>query len=57
MTIPRFLDTNILLYSISRDPNEATKHDRGSNRMHPGESVRPILLNGAATVTRWRQKA
>ena len=28
MTIPRFLDTNILLYSISRDPTEATKHDR-----------------------------
>jgi predicted nucleic acid-binding protein len=25
---PRFLDTNILLYSISRDPAEAAKHDR-----------------------------
>jgi hypothetical protein len=24
----RFLDTNILLYSISRDPTEATKRDR-----------------------------
>jgi predicted nucleic acid-binding protein len=28
MTILRFLDTNILLYSISRDPTETTKHDR-----------------------------
>jgi predicted nucleic acid-binding protein len=26
--IPRFLDTNILLYSISRDPAEAAKRDR-----------------------------
>ena len=25
---PRFLDTNILLYSISRDPAEAAKRDR-----------------------------
>lgn len=25
---PRFLDTNILLYSISRDPTEAAKRDR-----------------------------
>ena len=24
----RFLDTNILLYSISRDPTETTKRDR-----------------------------
>ena len=24
----RFLDTNILLYSISRDPTEAAKRDR-----------------------------
>ena len=28
MTSLRFLDTNILLYSISRDPTETTKHDR-----------------------------
>src|SRR5712691_11207444 len=27
MTIPRFLDTNILLYSISQDPAEALKRD------------------------------
>jgi predicted nucleic acid-binding protein len=27
MTGLRFIDTNILLYSISRDPAEATKHD------------------------------
>jgi predicted nucleic acid-binding protein len=27
MTILRFLDTNILLYSISRDPAEARKRD------------------------------
>jgi predicted nucleic acid-binding protein len=28
MTILRFLDTNILLYSISRDPSEVAKRDR-----------------------------
>ena len=28
MTAKRFLDTNILLYSISRAPNEADKRDR-----------------------------
>ena len=28
MTILRFLDTNILLYSLSRDPTETTKRDR-----------------------------
>jgi predicted nucleic acid-binding protein len=28
MTILRFLDTNILLYSLSRDPAETTKRDR-----------------------------
>jgi predicted nucleic acid-binding protein len=27
MTGPRFIDTNILLYSISRDPAEASKRD------------------------------
>src|ERR1700746_3512064 len=27
MTGPRFIDTNILLYSISRDPAEARKRD------------------------------
>ena len=27
MSIARFLDTNILLYSISRDPEEVTKHN------------------------------
>lgn len=27
MTIPRFLDTNVLLYSISRDRRERNKHD------------------------------
>jgi predicted nucleic acid-binding protein len=27
MSAPRFLDTNILLYSISRDPTEAQKRD------------------------------
>jgi predicted nucleic acid-binding protein len=27
MSAPRFLDTNILLYSISRDPTEAHKRD------------------------------
>jgi predicted nucleic acid-binding protein len=28
VTTPHFLDTNILLYSISRDPVEAAKRDR-----------------------------
>jgi predicted nucleic acid-binding protein len=28
MTVLRFLDTNILLYSVSRDPVEAPKRDR-----------------------------
>lgn len=28
MTAPRFVDTNILLYSISQDPDEAGKHSR-----------------------------
>jgi predicted nucleic acid-binding protein len=27
MNVPRFVDTNILLYSISRDPAEASKRD------------------------------
>jgi predicted nucleic acid-binding protein len=27
MSVPRFVDTNILLYSISRDPAEASKRD------------------------------
>ena len=27
MSAPRFIDTNILLYSISRDPSEARKRD------------------------------
>jgi predicted nucleic acid-binding protein len=27
MTMLRFVDTNVLLYSISRDPGEARKHD------------------------------
>jgi predicted nucleic acid-binding protein len=28
MTIQHFLDTNILLYSLSRNPAETTKRDR-----------------------------
>lgn len=28
MRVPHFLDTNILIYSISRDPTEADKRDR-----------------------------
>ena len=27
MNAPRFIDTNVLLYSISRDPAEAAKRD------------------------------
>jgi len=28
MSLPHFLDTNILLYSTSRDPTEAAMRDR-----------------------------
>jgi predicted nucleic acid-binding protein len=31
VTRSHFLDTNILLYSISRDPSEASKRDRAIN--------------------------
>ncbi len=30
MTAPRFIDTNVLLYSISRDPSEAAKREIAS---------------------------
>jgi predicted nucleic acid-binding protein len=52
MTILRFLDTNILLYSISRDPTETTKHDRavalidaGGNAL-VGPSIAGVLCSG-----------
>jgi hypothetical protein len=37
MTGPRFLDTNILLYSISCDPTETTKNDRAVPAHRCGE--------------------
>jgi predicted nucleic acid-binding protein len=46
MTSLRFLDTNILLYSISRDPTESTKHDRAValiDAVHNALSVQVLL--------------
>jgi hypothetical protein len=39
MTSLRFLDTNILLYSISRDPAETTKHDRAVALIDEGNNA------------------
>jgi predicted nucleic acid-binding protein len=44
MTIPRFLDTNILLYSISRDPTEATKHDRAVALIEAGNNALSVQV-------------
>ena len=42
MTSPRFLDTNIPLYSISRDPTETTKHDRAVALIDAGNNARSV---------------
>jgi predicted nucleic acid-binding protein len=44
MTDLRFLDTNILLYSISRDPTEATKHDRAVALIDAGNNALSVQV-------------
>jgi predicted nucleic acid-binding protein len=44
MTSLRFLDTNILLYSISRDLNEATKHDRAIALIDAGNNALSVQV-------------
>jgi predicted nucleic acid-binding protein len=44
MTILRFLDTNILLYSISRDPTETTKHDRAVALIDAGNNALSVQV-------------
>ena len=40
----RFLDTNILLYSISRDPTETAKHDRAIALIDSGENALSVQV-------------
>jgi len=40
----RFLDTNILLYSISRDPTETTKHDRAVELIDAGNNALSVQV-------------
>ncbi len=44
MTDLRFLDTNILLYSISRDPTETTKHDRAVELIDAGHNALSVQV-------------
>lgn len=44
MTDPRFLDTNILLYSISRDPTETTKHDAAVALIDAGNNALSVQV-------------
>jgi predicted nucleic acid-binding protein len=44
MTSLRFLDTNILLYSISRDPTEITKHDRAVTLIDAGNNALSVQV-------------
>jgi predicted nucleic acid-binding protein len=44
MTVPRFLDTNVLLYSISRDPRETTKQDRAVALIEAGNNALSIQV-------------
>ena len=44
MTSLRFLDTNILLYSISRDPTETTKHDRAVALIAAGSNALSVQV-------------
>src|SRR4249920_3630216 len=44
MTIPRFLDTHILLYSISRNPTEATKRDRAVALIEAGNNALSVQV-------------
>jgi predicted nucleic acid-binding protein len=54
MTDLRFLDTNILLYSNSRDPTEATKHDRAVDLIDAGNNAlsEPVLQEFYVQATR-----
>jgi predicted nucleic acid-binding protein len=44
MTSLRFLDTNILLYSISRDPTETAKHDRAVGLIDAGDNALSVQV-------------
>ncbi len=44
MTGLRFLDTNILLYSIRRDPTETTKHDRAVALIDAGNNALSVQV-------------
>jgi predicted nucleic acid-binding protein len=44
MTDLHFLDTNILLYSISRDPTETTKRDRAIELIDAGNNALSIQV-------------
>jgi predicted nucleic acid-binding protein len=44
MTVLRFLDTNILLYSISRDPTETPKHDRAVALIDAGNNALSVQV-------------
>ena len=44
MTDLRFLDTNILLYSISRDPTETTKHDHAVALIDGGDNALSVQV-------------
>jgi predicted nucleic acid-binding protein len=44
MTTLRFLDTNMLLYSISRDPTETTKHDRAVALIDAGDNALSVQV-------------
>ena len=44
MTTPRFLDTNILLYSISRAPSEVAKRDRAVTLIDAGDNALSIQV-------------
>jgi predicted nucleic acid-binding protein len=40
----RFLDTNVLLYSISRDPSEAAKRDRAVMLIERGDNALSVQV-------------
>jgi predicted nucleic acid-binding protein len=44
MTSLHFLDTNILLYSISRDPTESIKHDRAVALIDAGNNALSVQV-------------
>jgi predicted nucleic acid-binding protein len=44
MTSLHFLDTNILLYSISRDPTETTKHARAVALIDAGDNALSVQV-------------